>query len=93
MSDHKNSLPPEYIRKSLSEIIEYLWVDELKHMRSIASNDSDFFLGGHILADLMSIRAWIEPKYLPVEVKSQGMKLANYILRELGPCRVRGVQP
>ena len=85
MSDN-NSMPPDYIRRSLTEIIEYLWSDELKHMRSVASSGPKYYLGGHILADLMSVRAWIEPKYLPVEVKSQAVKLANYILRELGPC-------
>ena len=84
MYDNKMPPPPENIRKSLTEIIEYLWEDELKHMRSVASNDPRFYLSEHVFVYLMNVRAWIEPKYLPAEIKSQARKLAVYILQEIG---------
>jgi hypothetical protein len=78
--------PPENVRKSLTEIIEYLWADELKHMRSVAASDPKSSRGEHVFAYLMSIRAWLEPEYLPAEIRSQARKLANYLLGETGPC-------
>ncbi len=51
---------PHHIKESLTEIIDYLWADELKHVREMASNHSEIHLGEHIFAHLVRVRAWLD---------------------------------
>ncbi len=63
MSNKKNPVRPDvphYIRESLTEIIDYLWADELKHVREMAWNHPEICLGEHIFAHLMRVRAWLD---------------------------------
>ena len=44
MSNNKNPVRPDvphHIKESLTEIIDYLWADELKHARKSVSNDAE----------------------------------------------------
>ena len=48
MSNNNNPVRPDvphHIKESLTEIIDYLWADELKHVREMASNHSEIHLG------------------------------------------------
>ena len=59
MSNNNNPVRPDvphHIKESLTEIIDYLWADELKHVRESASNDAE----QHIYAHLKRVRAWLE---------------------------------
>jgi hypothetical protein len=86
MSYNKSPAPPphvpDYIRKSLVEIIDYLWADELKHVWDLESNHRPIYLGEHIFAHLVNVRAWLEPGYVPDAIQSQVTTLAKYILHE-----------
>ena len=75
---------PDTIRESLTEIIDYLWADELKHARDSASNEPETHRGQHILAHLVKVRAWLEPGYVPDQLQSPVTTLAQYVLQEMG---------
>ena len=48
-------------------------------------NHRPIYLGGHIFAHLVNVRAWLEPEYLPEGIQSQVTTLATYILHEFRP--------
>ena len=47
-------------RGIIAKAIDYLWEDELKHLREVAASESDVYIGDHVFSHLIKVRAWLD---------------------------------